>query len=747
MLTRYLIIGLGIALPRLGLAQDQTLTIERIFASPDLSGPNVRGLEISPDGERVTFLQGKQDDREQLDLWEYHVRDGERRMLVDSKLLAPEENLSDEEKARRERRRLGGLRGIVEYSWAENGKALLIPLGGDLYYYDLTKPAAQATKRLTATEAFETDPQLSPQGRYASFIRDQNLFVLEIATGQETQLTRDGGGAVKNGMAEFIAQEEMGRDTGYWWSDDDARIAFIRVDETPVAITRRSEIYADRIETVEQRYPHAGEANVLVGLGVVAPATGKVTWIDLGRDTDFYLPRVEWLPDSRTLSYQWQSRDQKTLELRFVDVETGRARTVITERADTWINLHDDLHFLETDDGFIWASERSGFKHLYWYGSNGDLRAQLTSGDWAVDELQGVDEKGGRAFFTAALDSPRTQHLYSVSLSADSPASIRRITRDDGWHAVTMNEAATVYLDRYSNAERPHRITLHRSDGRRLTGILENAVDPAHPYWPYHRRHRPTAFGTLHTDDGGLLHYRMTKPETMQDGATHPALVYVYGGPRAQVVRNQWLPLFEQYMAQQGFVVFALDNRGSARRGTRFEATIHLQMGEAEVEDQLRGIRYLKSLPYIDPDRIGIFGWSYGGYMTLMSLLKAPQEFAAGVAVAPVTDWRLYDTHYTERYLGHPAQNARGYEMSSVFPWIESLMAPLPPLLIMHGMADDNVLFTNSTKAFKALQDKGILFDSMTYPGAKHGLSGAQTQTHAYRTIAAFFERHLGSSQ
>ncbi|MDH3534056.1 MAG: S9 family peptidase, partial [Gammaproteobacteria bacterium] len=711
------------------------------FASPSLEGPSIQGLTISPDGSRIGYLQGKDDDRERLDLWAYEVASGQRRMLVDSLVLVPEEVLSDEEKARRERQRIGGLRGIVEYRWSDDGRALLIPLGGDLYSYDLSAAPNEAVRRLTETPQFETDARLSPGGRYASFIRDQNLFVLEIATGRERQLTHDGGGTIKNGMAEFVAQEEMDRDTGYWWSEDESRIAFIRVHEDPVDIARRYEIYADDVQVVEQRYPYAGAANVRVELGMVEVGDGAIRWFDLGSETDFYLPRVQWLPDSRRLSYQWQSRDQKVLELRVVNTDSGTRETVLTERADTWINLHSDLRFLGDGERFVWASERSGQKHLYLHSLDGREPSALTAGDWSVDALEGVDDE--RIYFTAAAPNPTEKHLYSQALNTAEPRTPSRITEEPGWHQVTMNDAATLFLDRFSNQSRPPRITLHDPAGRRIVTMLDNPLDATHPYWPYSQRHSVPEFGTLTAADGQTLHYRLTKPYDFDPERQYPVFVFVYGGPHAQTVVNQWGRPFEQYMQQRGFVVFSLDNRGMGRRGHVFEAPLYRHMGSVEIKDQLAGARYLQSLGYVDPDRIGVFGWSYGGYMTLMALLQAPDIYAAGVAVAPVTDWRLYDTHYTERYLGHPDAADAGYEPSSVLPWVERLEGELPPLLVMHGMADDNVLFTHSTQLFEALQNRGLLFDAMPYPGGKHSLSGAGTQTHVYTTIAAFFERHL----
>ena len=717
------------------------LSIERIFASPSLSGPVMQKVKIAPQGDRVTFLRGKTEDREQLDLWEYHLDSGVTRMLVDSRSLAADEvELSETEKARRERQRIAGLRGIVDYQWAADGKALLFMLQGDLFHFHLDKGAAS---RLTRTDAFETDPKLSPDGQAVAFVREQNLVVLEIDSGEETWLTRDGHGTVHNGEAEFVAQEEMDRDSGYWWSPDSQQIAYIQYDEAPVEITKRYDIQAASVAVIEQRYPYSGEPNVKLKLGVVARRGGHTQWLDTGSEDDFYLPRVAWLPDGKQLSYQWQARNQQRLELRVVDVDSQQQRVLVTESADTWINLHDDLRFLKQQQKFLWTSERDGYKHLYLYANDGRQLAQLTSGDWALDAVAGVDEAGGWVYFTANRDAVTQKQLYRVSYSDREP-HIERLTKRAGWHEISMNAAATVFVDTYSSRQQPAQVSLHEAGGKQLTWLLENRLDQDHPYAIYLDRHQPTEFGVLTTADGIELHHRMIKPADFEPGNKYPVFVYVYGGPHAQVVQNNWSSrlLIEQYMAQQGFVVFSLDNRGSARRGKAFEEPLYRSMGSIEVQDQLLGVDYLRSLPFVDGDRIGVFGWSYGGYMTLMSVLQAADAYALGVAVAPVTDWRLYDTHYTERYMQTPQQNEAGYRAGNVLTHTDKLPADGQlPLLVIHGMADDNVLFTNTTMLFKQLQDQGKLYHSLTYPGARHGISGSTAQTHVYRSIARFFQR------
>lgn len=737
-----ILIAFALSTPADGIAEK--LTIERVFDDPDLDGPTLRRVEISPDGSRVTFLKSRPEDQVRYDLWEYNIKESATRMLVDSEALLPgEEVLSDEERARRERMRLYA-RGIAEYHWADDGEGLLFPLGGDLYFYDLTAEEGSATKQLTRTEEFETDARFSPKSSFVSFIRDQDIFYVDVETGAERQLTFDGEGVIKNGMAEFVAQEEMGRLTGYWWSDDEKRIAFLQVDESPVEISQRYEIYAEEFKVFDQRYPRAGTDNVLLKLGVIELETGEIRWMDLGEETDIYVPRVRWLPDSERLSVQRQSRDQQTLDLLFYNVGTGEARQVIRETSDTWVALHSDLRFLKKKDLFIWASDRNGFKHLYLYDLEGNMERRLTDGEWDVSRLRGVDERRGLVYFEAFARSPLEKHLYSISLKTSKPKNVKQITAAEGWHKVTLSEDNRTFVGWYSNTDTPQKVGLYKIDGSLITYLEPNTLDESHPYFPYLDHHVTPDFGSIEAVDGSRLYYEMWKPIPFNAGMKYPVIVYVYGGPAGQTVRRIWGGLWYQYLAQNGYVVFSLDNRGTPNRGRAFEDQLFHHQGSVEVEDQVTGVEFLRSLPYVDGDRIGIFGWSNGGYMTLMCMMKAPESFRAGVSVAPVTDWSLYDTHYTERYMGHPEKDPDAYEKSGVFPYVDGLEGSL---LMVHGMADDNVQFKNSTKLYKVLQEKNIAFEMMNYPGSKHSIRGKNLRTHLYSTMTRFFDEHLKGAQ
>ncbi|MCG6117935.1 MAG: S9 family peptidase [Aquimonas sp.] len=717
------------------------LDLEALTGDLPLSGPSLLQAKVAPDGRRVTFLRSREDDRNRLDLWEYHVDSGETRRLVDSKALLPEEVLSPEEEARRERQRIAALTGIVDYHWAPDGRRLLFPLGGELYLYEIEAAPEAQVRKLTDGEGFATDPKVSPKGGYVSFVRGRDLYVIDLADGRSHRLTFDGSEVIGNGVAEFVADEEMDRHTGYWWAPDDSAIAYARIDETPVPIRERFEIHADRTTVVQQRYPAAGEANVDIRLHVVdiagAVSTGpKPRSIDLGPERDIYLTRVNWATPG-LLSFQRQSRDQRQLDLVLHSLDNDSQRILLTETADTWVPLHHNLRFLKDGQRFLWSSERSGHMHLYLGQLDSGELAPLTSGEWQVEQVLAVDEDAGLVYFSGTLESPLEKHAYALSFEGGTP---RRLTEAAGWHEARFADNASVFADAWNSPTVPPQLWLHRADGERLAVLVENSLDERHPYAPYLAAHRPMEFGTLTAADGQTeLHYSLIRPPGFDASKRYPAVVFVYSGPAAQTVRRTWQVDFNQYLAQQGYVVFSLDNRGTPRRGAAFGGALYGRQGTVEVDDQRLGVDFLRGLGWVDPERIGVHGWSNGGYMSLMLLARAGELYACGIAGAPVTDWLLYDTHYTERYMDLPQRNPQGYAESSVFTHIEGLTKPL---LLMHGMADDNVLFINSTRLMSELQARGRRFELMTYPGAKHGLRGRDA-LHRFRMSQDFFARCL----
>jgi len=714
------------------------LTIDRIFASPSLSGPTPRSVRLSPDGRYVTLLKPRADERERLDLWALDTKTGAQRMLVDSKKVGSGGALSEAEKMRRERARIGGAKGIIDYDWAPDGQSILVPLDGDLYLAKLDG----SVRRLTQGQEV-LDPHVSEGGHYVSFVQGQNLAAIDLKTGAQIQLTKDGGGTVTCGTAEFVAQEEMDRDTGTWWAPGDSRVAVECYDEAKLKVVTRAAIGADGTKTFNQRYPAAGTANVDVALWVMSPdGSGRVK-VDLGADPDIYVGRVQWAPDGKTLYVQRETRDQKRLDMLAVDPATGASKVLFTETAATWINLTDDFRPLK-DGSLIWGSERSGYMHLYRFVDG--KWTQLTHGDWMVEMnaqsshtgLVGVDEKSHRLFFAANKDDVLESQIYSIDYL--HPGEPKLLTERGFWNNAVMDNAGTHMIVGRSSPDQPPQVYLADANGKRLSWIEENKLDASHPYAPYVAAKQPVTFGTLKAADGSTLHYEMITPK-LEAGKHYPVFFEHYGGPGAQQVKRAWMSPMAQYWVQQGWIYFQIDNRGSANRGRAFEDQIYHAMGTVEVEDQATGARWLQQQSFVDPKKIAIFGWSYGGYMTLKMLEKAPPGlYAAGISGAPVTKWELYDTHYTERYLGNPATDPSVYAGSDAVDQAPSIKTPM---LLLHGLSDDNVVFENSSALINKLQETDTPFDMMLYVGQTHGIAGEGRQAHVQHTIERFLDENV----
>jgi dipeptidyl-peptidase-4 len=660
---------------------------------------------------------------------------GQLKMLVDSTKIGGGE-ISEAEKMRRERARVGGSKGIVEYEWAPDGKSILAPVDGDLYLADV---ATGAIRRLTSTPQTEIDAHVSEGGRYVSFVRDQNLYAIDLTSGAERPLTTEGKDNVTCGTAEFVAQEEMDRRTGTWWAPGDSRVAVECYDESKVQVVTRAAIGANGTNTFDQRYPAAGTPNVQVSLWLMNPDGSGRTRVDLGPNPDIYLARVDWSKDGRTLYVQRESRDQKRLDLLAVDPATGANRSVLTETQKSWINLNDDFRPLK-DGSFIWGSERSGLHHLYRF-ADGRL-TPLTHGDWVMTGLVGVDEANHRLFFTGKKDGVLDSHVYSVDYL--NPGEPQRLTEPGYSNGAEMDKNGTRLLVSRSSPDQPPQVYLADTSGKRIAWVEENKLDATHPYAPFMAAHRPIRFGTLKAADGSALYWEMITPP-LKPGKKYPVYFEHYGGPgTGQQVNRGWASPMRQYWVSKGWIYFQIDNRGSYNRGKAFEDQIYRAMGTVEVDDQAAGARWLQKQPFVDPKRIAISGWSYGGYMTLKMLEKAPKGlYAAGVAGAPVTKWELYDTHYTERYLGNPSVDPKPYQTSDA---LADAVKINEPFLLIHGMSDDNVVFENSSMLADALQQADRPFDMMFYVGQTHRVAGEGRQAHVQKTIERFLdEKVLGN--
>ena len=707
-----------------------------------LPGQNVPGsLMFSPDGRCLIYLFSP-DGGLVRQLYAFDLESGSQRLLI-----APptgsndEESLSLEEKLRRERLRQREL-GITRYEWSTKTGQILLPLPDGLYVFD--EEGVSIRPLLTNPAQPIQDPHFSPDGQWVAFVQDAELYVIPPRGGEAHQVTsgaRDTGKT--NGLAEYIAQEEMGRSRGYWWSPDSQKLAFVEVDETPIPVYRIVHQGKDGLGDGAQedhRYPFAGMPNAPVRLGVVARDGGDVQWLDLGDDPDIYLARVKWLPNGR-LTAQILNREQSQLDLLEFDLATGQKRFLLRETSDVWINLHNMFHPLKKlaeheAGGFIWASERTGFYHLYLYDADGNEIRPLTSGEWQVDSLAGVDLKHSVVYFMASKETPTESHLYQVSLLGGEP---HRLTVEPGMHSVVLDIKRKRFVDVQQSVENPPTIGLHSlADGRLLTTIF------AQPDERIAKLNLPAPeIVTLRNREGVTLFGAVYRPPAIFGNGPFPTIVSVYGGPHAQQVSNGWaltVDMRAQYLASQGFLVFKLDNRGSARRGLAFEAPIKHNMGDVEVADQVDGVRWLVEQGLADPDRVGIYGWSYGGYMAAMCLARAADTFQVAVAGAPVTHWDGYDTCYTERYMGLPQSNPDGYKVSSVMHHLSKMAGRL---LLVHGLIDENVHFRHTARLINGLIAAGKRYDLLLFPDERHMPRKGDGRLYMEEQIADYFKKYL----
>lgn len=720
-------------------ANPAVLTPERVFANPSLNGPVARGVSLSPDGELVAFLRSRADDVDVLDLWAAPTGPGEPFKLIDARALVPDAGeLSEAEKARRERMRISQ-RGVVEYAWDEQGRYILAPLEGDIF---LAERDGGAVRRLTETPADEIDAKVSPDGNFVSYVRDQDLVVYDLNAGAETPITTDGDGLITWATAEFIAQEELDRDTGYWWSPDERYIALQRTDESGVDVIPRLDITGSGATVIEQRYPRAGRPNAVVELYVHDRQTGQRVKVDMGPSTDIYLARVSWSASGEVLYVQRLSRDQQTLDLLEVDPASGASRVLISQTSDAWVSLSHDFKPLASTD-FIWSSEESGWRHLYLYNSEGRMIRPITQGDYPVKSLAGVNQDTGDVFFTASMrdghELPIEQQLFRASLNRTmEPVAV---TASGGWWGASMNRTGTAFVGNYSDLNTPMQSGLYAADGTFIRWIEENRLDGDHPFAPYVARRGDVTFGTLESH-GETLVWQMTTPPDFDPSRQYPVVMQVYGGPSGGGVRRAWQSATTQLLTEAGYIVFRLDNRGEGFRSARFKQALYLRMGQREIEDQVLAANMLRAQPFVDDDRIAMMGWSYGGFMSLMAITEPQMGLASAIVGAPPTEWSLYDTAYTERYMSTPQANAAGYAASDAIPRLPQMTGRM---LLLHGMADDNVIFENSTRVINALQANSQPFEMMLYPGQRHGVRGNERQLQQWRTYLDFLDRTIGT--
>jgi dipeptidyl-peptidase-4 len=720
--------------PRLAAQQPagvgKALTVERIYSQPSLSGRLTRGLAWTPDGKGLSYFETKGSGKEaKTELWTMDAGSGERRLLIAAEKL---ESILPPDTSRPTQATGLGRRAPSQYQWAPDGTGILFQGSTALAWLDLK---TQTGRTLVSGKATLADPKISPDGRYVSFVRDHNLWLVSFADGKERAVTQGGTEEIRKGELDWVYPEELDIKTAYWWAPDSSAIAYLEMDERKVSQYPLVDFSSPTGEAEMERYPVAGDANPVVRVFAVSLNGGEPRAMDTGTETDIYIPRVNWLTGSKQLAIQRLNRAQTMLDLLIADTATGKTRTILTENDANWINVSDDLCFLKDGKRFLWSSERSGYRHLYLFDLEGKQLAQITKGDWEVSAIDAVDEARGLVYFTATEKSPLERQLYRIALDG---TGFTPLTKDAGTHAAIFAPNDAAFYDTYSNTATPQRQDLCRADGSRIAAINENRVAELANYHLL-----PVEFLTVKSRDGVLLNASIIKPPDFSPQKKYPVLVYTYGGPHAQVVRNAWGGanfLWHQLMAQKGYIIFSLDNRGSAGRGHAFETPLHFRLGAQELSDQRDGVQYLKSLPYVDSNRIGIWGWSYGGHMTLHAMFEAGEDFKAGFAGGPVTDWRYYDTIYTERYLGLPQKNEKGYQDSSPVKYAGQLKGKL---LIAHGTADDNVHYGNTLSVIDKLIEAGKYTEVIAFPGRGHGASDPAARLVLMRRVTQFFLDNL----
>jgi dipeptidyl-peptidase 4 len=708
-----------------------TLTVERIYGQPSLGGQLNRGIAWTPDNRSVSFLDTTGTGKDsKTDLVAIDAATGKRSILVSAEKLdaaLPKEQGKDSQATGL------GRRAPSQFQWAPSGEAILLESATSLARFDLK---SQTGRALVAGKAELADPKISPDGKFVSFVRDHNVWLVSTADGKERAFTTGGTEEIRKGELDWVYPEELDISTAYWWAPDSSSIAYLQMDESKVTQFSMLDFDSFSGEADLQRYPVPGGTNPIVHVFVGDVSGGEPRLMDTGSETNNYIPRVNWLPDSKRVAIQRLNRQQNILDMLLADAASGKSSALLTEKDPYWINVSDDLHFFKNSNRFLWSSERTGYRHLYLYDFSGKQLAQLTKGDWEVSGLDSVDEAKGVVYFTATKKSPMERHLYRVALDG---SGFSRVSKEDGMHLVQFSSNAAFYVDMYSNSMTPPRQELYRADGTKTAAI--NANDQSAQLAPYHLS--PVEFFSLKSHDGVSLNCFIIKPPNFDPTKKYPVLIYTYGGPHAQVVLNAWggpTFLWHQLMAQKGYIIFALDNRGSAGRGHVFEEPIHFRFGAQEMSDQRDGVAWLRNQPYVDSSRIGIWGWSYGGHMTLHAMFETKDTFKAGFAGGPVTDWHFYDTIYTERYLGLLPQNEESFDESSPIKNAGKLTGKL---LIAHGTGDDNVHFSNTLALVNDLIKAGKYVEVMPFPGRGHGVSDPPARRVLMNRVTQFFLDNL----
>ncbi len=693
------------------------------------SPSGIQNINWMQDGQYYTTLERLDND---IELRKYNILTGEYEVLVATsniKVKGREKPIiiqgyqfsSDEKKIL--------LKTDVEQIWRRSTRE-------NYFIHDLE---TGETKKLTQSDKKQQYAQLSPSGNKAAFVQDNNLFLVNLQTGEEKAITEDGEfNKIINGATDWVYEEEFGFAKAWYWSPDGEKIAFYRFDESRVKeffMTEWGDLYPG---LTRFKYPKAGEKNSIVKIGVYDLSSGETTWMDVGSENDQYIPRINWTKDPNTLAIRRMNRLQNKQDLMLADVITGEVDIIKTERSDAWIDVNDDLKFLGDRNQFIYASEESGYNHVYLYDMSGEKIRQITKGDWEVTNYLGYDKDSGKIYYVSTEESPLQRHLYSINIDGSDK---QKLSDGTGWNSINMSRDYSYYIETSSGPANLPTYTLHRGNGEQVR-VLEDNSD---------LRDRLSQFAMPTKEyikiplSQATLNGYIMKPHDFDADQKYPVLFYVYGGPGSQTVTKSFgsgqRAMWHRYLTEQGYVVVSIDNRGTGARGRDFEKQVYKKLGQYEVQDQIDVANYLiENYDYIDENRIGIWGWSYGGYMSSLVLAQGGDIFNTAIAVAPVTNWRFYDTIYTERFMQTPQMNPEGYRKGSPLTYADEMDGNY---LLVHGTGDDNVHFQNSVELVDKLVDADVQFETMYYPNRSHGIYGGNTRNHLYKMLTNFIIENL----
>ena len=707
-------------------AQTKEITLEDIWKDGTFRTERMDVLHSMQNGQQYSVLNFDRDSRStSIDIYDYKT-------LKKVKTLVSSENLED-------------IPYFTDYTFSNDEQKVILATNekaiyrrsalGNYYVYNVK----DASLDLISEDKIQ-EPTFSPDGNKVAFAKDNNLYVKNLESGAITQITTDGEkNKVINGITDWVYEEEFSFVRAFDWNADSNKIAFIRFDETQVP-EFSMDVYGTELYQTQHvfKYPKAGEANALVSLHIFDLSSKNTEEVKLDKAyEDFYIPRIKWTNNPDVLSAQYMNRHQNELDLWMINAKTNNSKLVLAETDKAYVDVTDNLTFLK-DNSFIWTSEKDGFNHIYHYDKNGNLINQVTKGNWEVTNYYGYDEKNNTIFYQSVENGSINRDVYSISLNGRNK---KRLTKSDGTNSASFSADFSFFINTFSSATTPPEYTLNSSVSGNLIKSIKDNDKLAQTLSEYKTSKKE--FSTIHIN-GNDLNMWMIKPADFDASKTYPLLMYQYSGPGSQQVANRWNganDYWYQHLAQQGYVIACIDGRGTGFKGADFKKVTQNELGKYEVEDQIAAAKQLGELEYIDADRIGIWGWSYGGFMSSNCLFKGNDVFNMAIAVAPVSSWRFYDTIYTERYMTTPQENASGYDENSPINHVDKLKGEF---LLVHGSSDDNVHLQNTMRLAEALIQANKQFDWAIYPDKNHGIYGGNTRLHLYKKMTNFIHETLG---